>query len=152
MIIGIDPGKNGGIVLLENSGYVASIGNFKLMTEMDVANWFNEELLQPYNALLPKDSVFAYLEKVHAIQPAGKVPNFKLGESFGMIKGILTALKIPFELVTPQKWQQAMGCMSKGDKNITKAKAQQLFPDIKITHNIADALLIAEYGRRTRTK
>jgi hypothetical protein len=38
--------------------------------------------------------------------------------------------------------------MTKGDKNITKRKAQELFPEIKITHAIADSLLIAEYGRR----
>jgi hypothetical protein len=38
--------------------------------------------------------------------------------------------------------------MSKGDKNVTKRRAQQLFPQLKVTHAIADALLIAEYGRR----
>jgi hypothetical protein len=59
-------------------------------------------------------------------------------------------LKIPFEEVSPVKWQKVMGCLSKGDKNVTKAAAQRLFPDIKITHAIADALLIAEYGRRIK--
>ena len=143
--IGIDPGKNGGLAIITNTGDLLLIVDFSKNTITDIL-----EDIQAAN--YEGENKFAYLEKVHTIQPAGKVPNFKLGESFGMIKGILTALKIPFELVTPQKWQQAMGCMSKGDKNITKVKAQQLFPDIKITHNIADALLIAEYGRRTRTK
>ena len=43
-----------------------------------------------------------------------------------------------------------MSWLSKGDKNVTKSRAQELFPELKITHAIADALLIAEYGRRVR--
>ena len=49
------------------------------------------------------------------------------------------------------RWQKYLGCLTKGDKNVSKAKAQELFPDLKITHAIADSLLIAEYGRRVRT-
>lgn len=41
-----------------------------------------------------------------------------------------------------------MGCLTNGDKNITKQRAQQLFPSAKVTHKIADALLLAEYCRR----
>ena len=62
----------------------------------------------------------------------------------------LIAAGIPFETVTPAKWQGAMGCRTKGDKNVTKRKAQDLFPGVKVTHAIADALLIAEWGRRQR--
>jgi hypothetical protein len=43
-----------------------------------------------------------------------------------------------------------MSCLTKGDKNVTKSRAQELFPEVKVTHAIADALLIAEYGRRIR--
>jgi hypothetical protein len=60
----------------------------------------------------------------------------------------LTAAGIPFERVRPQAWQKTMGCMSKGDKNVTKSKAQELFPSMKITHAIADSLLIAKYGTK----
>ena len=59
-----------------------------------------------------------------------------------------TLLQDPFEEVAPQVWQKVLGCLSRGDKNVTKAKAQQLFPAIKVTHAIADALLLAEYARR----
>jgi hypothetical protein len=41
-----------------------------------------------------------------------------------------------------------MQCLTGGDKNISKRRAQELFPSLKITHAVADALLIAEYGRR----
>ena len=80
----------------------------------------------------------------------GVASTFKFGQSFGFLQGILIAAEIPFELVTPQKWQRYLGCRTKGDKNITKARAQELFPDIKCTHAVSDALLIAEYGRRVR--
>jgi hypothetical protein len=43
-------------------------------------------------------------------------------------------------------WQKALGCLTKGDKNITKRKAQEMFPGIKVTHATADSLLIAHYG------
>jgi hypothetical protein len=45
-------------------------------------------------------------------------------------------------------WQGALECLSGGSKNVTKLRAQQLFPGEKVTHGSADALLIAEYGRR----
>jgi hypothetical protein len=60
------------------------------------------------------------------------------------------AAGIPYDLVLPVKWQTAMSCRTKGDKNVSKARAQQLFPDVKVTHAIADALLIAEFCRRVR--
>ena len=78
----------------------------------------------------------------------GVSSTFKFGVGFGFLVGCLTALKIPFEFVTLQKWQKALSCQSHGDKNVTKQKAQQLFPQIKVIHANADALLIAEYGRR----
>jgi hypothetical protein len=59
----------------------------------------------------------------------------------------LTAAGIPFTRIRPQVWQKKLGCMTKGNKNITKQKAQELFPSIKVTHAIADALLIATYGK-----
>ena len=73
---------------------------------------------------------------------------FTFGQGFGHIEMALTAAGIPFERVSPQKWQKAMGCLTKGDKNVSKRRAQELFPHLKVTHATADALLIAAYGRR----
>jgi hypothetical protein len=42
--------------------------------------------------------------------------------------------------------------MTKGDKNVSKRKAQELFPQLKITHATADALLLAEFGRRAQNQ
>jgi hypothetical protein len=78
----------------------------------------------------------------------GVSSTFKFGVSYGFVLGLLSALRIRHELVTPQKWQRAMNCLSGGDKNVTKAAAQRLWPHWKITHGNADALLIAEHCRR----
>jgi hypothetical protein len=90
----------------------------------------------------------AYLEQVHSSPQMGVKSAFTFGNGFGHLEMALTAAGIPFERVRPQVWQKAMGCMTKGDKNVSKRKAQELFPSLKVNHYIADALLIAEYGRR----
>ena len=97
-----------------------------------------------------KFPIFAYVEKVHSSPQMGVTSAFTFGQGYGALLMLLTCKGIPFEQVTPQKWQKAMGCMSKGDKNVTKRRAQELFPNLKITHATADALLIGEYGRRLR--
>jgi hypothetical protein len=76
---------------------------------------------------------------------------FTFGEGYGRLQMALTALGIPYERIRPAMWQKAMGCLTKGDKNVSKSRAQELFPSIKVTHAIADALLIAEHNRRTAT-
>jgi Holliday junction resolvasome RuvABC endonuclease subunit len=73
---------------------------------------------------------------------------FSFGQGFGHLEMALTAAGIPFERVRPQVWQKALGCMTGGDKNITKRRAQELFPGHKISHATADALLIAYYGSK----
>jgi Holliday junction resolvasome RuvABC endonuclease subunit len=95
-----------------------------------------------------QDASIAVLEKVHAMPKQGVSSTFKFGTSFGELKMALVAAGIRFELVTPVQWQTFMGCRSKGDKNVTKQRAEQLFPGLKVTHKTADALLLAEMGRR----
>ena len=136
--IGVDPGMSGGVVWLED-GIPPTVCKFGDLTEGDISEVFSK---------LPVQS-FAILESVHSFPGQGVASSFKFGMNFGMLKGFLYGFGIPFELVTPQKWQKEIGCLTGGDKNISKTKAQQLFPQIKVTHAIADALLLAEYARRT---
>lgn len=141
LIIGIDPGKDGGIAAVWK-GVPDAI---KMPpTPHDVADY-----LAGYKATEIAGPIKAYIEKVHSMPKQGVASSFTFGQGYGVLIGALSALCIPYELVTPQTWQKAMGCMTKGDKNVSKAAAQRLFPSIKMTHAIADALLIAEYGRRT---
>ncbi len=141
-IIGIDPGKSGGLTVMDEYGCLIDVQAMTKMTDADISDWF-AEWSEGYH-------VFAYLEKVHSMPGQGVASTFKFGDGSGFLRGCLVSRAIPFEFVTPQKWQKYLSCQTKGDKNITKSKAQQLFPDMKITHAIADSILIAEYGRRVR--
>jgi hypothetical protein len=84
---------------------------------------------------------------------AGMTASRKLGRSIGQWEGIATALNISVNLVPPKRWQAALKCPTKGDKNISKNCAIKAFPFLTdkngkstITHDIADSLLIALYG------
>lgn len=136
-VLGIDPGQSGGLAVLKNGVALA----WKMPeTERDLQDLFEE---------ISREGVdFALIEAVHSMPKQGVASSFKFGRNYGFLRGMLIASRIPFEEVTPQRWQKALGCLSHGEKNVTKAKAQQLFPLLKVTHATADALLIAEYARR----
>lgn len=135
MYIGIDPGRSGAIAMLK-AGKTAIIRLDQ--TEHDIAEQLEHLLSYP---------AVAVMERVHSSPQMGVKSAFTFGESAGFLKGLLAAYAIPYRLVTPQVWQKKMGCMTKGDKNITKQAAQRLWPDAKVTHRDADARLLAEYCR-----
>jgi crossover junction endodeoxyribonuclease RuvC len=136
IIIGIDPGSVSGGIAFNNG--ISSWAYAMPETERDI-----------YDLLLEhKTGAKAFIEAVHSMPGQGVSSSFKFGQNYGMLRAFLIALQIPFETVTPQKWQKTLGCLTKGDKNVSKRKAQELFPDLKITHKIADALLIAYYGAK----
>jgi len=145
--IGIDPGAAGGIAVItkQDSWAIA-------MPETDF------DMAKEISYLSRHINSFCVLEKVHSMPRDGNVGAFSFGQNFGMVRQALTCNMIPYELVPPQKWQKFFGLPTKKScggsitvkKNHHKALAQQLFPRIKVTHKIADALLIAEFCRRTR--
>lgn len=137
-VVGIDPGKSGGIAAIGEANTAFNMPQ----TPGDLAMMF-DMLRQDFG---PIEHV--YIEKVHAMPKQGVTSTFTFGFNFGMLIGMLALQGYPYTEVTPATWQKKMGCLSKGDKNITKNRAQQLFPQMKVTHATADALLIAEYGRR----
>lgn len=141
-IIGIDPGQSGGIAWITDGKPCV-----EKMPETLQDLW---DLIATFHSFQSCPICFAYLEQVHSMPGQGVASSFKFGQGYGSLEMALTAAGIPFERVTPQKWQKAMGCLTKGDKNVSKRKAQELFPSMKITHKTADALLIAEYGRRNQ--
>jgi len=147
-IIGIDPGKNGGIAWITNGKPCVE----KMPeTVQDVWELIRDIIHsgEPADRLSKvRGGMKAYIEQVHSSPQMGVVSAFTFGNGFGHIEMALTAAGIPFERIRPAAWQKAMGCMTKGDKNVSKRKAQELFPSMKVTHASADALLIAEYGRR----
>lgn len=140
--VGIDPGASGGIAMLSTDGIV------ELFEKMPATDADKLVLLRRWNAY--GHSVSAVLEYVRAMPAQGVSSSFKFGANYGSLRMALAAVEIPYVEATPGSWQRALQCLSKGDKNITKGMAQQLFPGIasKITHATADAILIAEYARR----
>lgn len=155
--LGVDPGVGGAIAKLKAYSY----GPHKIYTmplkdrtERDIWN-----KLVRINSNSPPD--FALIEKVQGYIGGEGHPGtamFKFGMSYGGLRMALIASSIPFEEVTPQKWQKGLGIVtrkkseSKVDfKRRLKARAEQLFPSVRVTLVIADALLIAEYCRRLRT-
>ena len=140
--IGIDPGKNGGLAMIDSDGAVVDVVPMP-DTPYDIL-----DLLREWER--ETEYVSAMLEQVASSPQMGVKSSFTFGQGFGWLEMALHAAGIPFHRVAPSRWQRAIGCLTKGDKNVTKRKAQELFPSVKVTHAIADALLIAEYGRRVR--
>lgn len=141
IFIGIDPGQGGGIASIVGTDVRAT----KMPeTERDLLDYLRD------SAALSDGDVFAMLENVHSSPQMGVSSSFKFGCGFGRLRMALVAVEISFDLVTPQRWQKMLGCLSQGDKNVTKRRAQELFPAIRVTHALADALLLAEYCRRIK--
>lgn len=143
IFIGIDPGLSGGIVMLQGDGIPLRYVKMPA-TERDVFDLLNE-VQSPAGA-------HAVLEFVRSSPQMGVSSAFTFGRGYGGLRMALVAVGIPFDEVTPRKWQQAMGCLTKGDKNVSKRRAQELFPAITVTHALADALLIADYCRRVNMR
>lgn len=139
--IGIDPGKKGAMAIIRGPGDYT-------LVPFDVET-YNRELLRVDNALCA-------LERVGAMPGQGVTSMFSFGENYGFIQGLLTANAIPYELVTPQRWKKAFEVT--GDKNTSVAVAKRLFPGVSLRRTVqsrkdddgmAEALLLAEYARRT---
>lgn len=136
-ILGIDPGWSGGAALLDwQDGGVLSYRSFSTATETEIISAVKG---------MANDANVCYLEKVHSMPKQGVASSFKFGWIYGILRGLVISRIRTIE-VSPQVWQKALGCLTRGDKNVSKAAAQRLFPGVKVTHGNADALLIAYYG------
>ncbi len=164
IIVGIDPGMSGGIAKLKQSGdhWVPSAIAMP-STEQGIA----DHLWSLYQESVGPDiEMICFLEQVQ-VMPAirrvkgpggtvreevnsGIVSTAKFMQGYGFLRGCLLTIGITVEDLRPQAWQKLLGCMTRGDKNVSKRKAQQLFPQLSITHKTADSLCIAEAGRQIR--
>lgn len=145
LVMGIDPGVNGGVALLRAGGKVEKVGAMP-GTAGDILALVREWC----------DSVrVCYIERVHGMPGQGGGAMFTFGENYGHICMALMSCGIKVVDVTPQKWEREYQLGSRrlvGGKaewkRVLKSKAQQLFPRERVTLKTCDALLIAEYGRR----
>jgi crossover junction endodeoxyribonuclease RuvC len=151
--IGIDPGLSGAIAVLTDD--TLQIHDMPVMTvdrngkakRQVSAN----ELAELLNLYAGKDC-HVYCERVGAMAGQGVTSVFSFGRSFGMIEGILAALKMPVTFVAPATWTRAIG-RSPG-KDASRARAMELFPNYEYffkrvkDDGRADAALIAHWGRK----
>jgi len=142
-LIAIDPGANGAIVVRTFDG---SIISYKMPDTP-------KDLFELFKSLRQNDyDVECMLEKVGGMPKMGGSSMFNFGQGYGHIEMALIANEIKTTTTSPQAWQKTMliGTKSKLSttewKNKLKAKAQQLYPHIKVTLANADALLILEYA------
>ena len=142
LFVGIDPGGSGGIAVITPDGKMHAM---KMpATEHDTNNIISH--IKTFDC-----TVYCLIEGVHSFPAQGVASSFKFGRNYGMLRGLLVGNKIPFNEVSPMKWQKMMGIPSRKEKsrtdhkNVLKAKAQQMCPDLKITLATADAILIALY-------
>lgn len=140
VIGGIDAGQKGAIAWFENGR--ANVFPFSEETFLDVCSRIPME--------------FCVLEQVHAMPNQGVTSMFNFGKNYGWIRGVLDANNIPIIDVTPQKWKSFFGLIGKEKKDSIEL-CKKLYPDVsllrtpkcKTNHDgMAEALLIAEYGRR----
>ena len=161
IFIGLDAGAKGAIVALRSDGKMR-ICRLDKTTEREQweflngiaekASWDNEpvyaviEQIRPMPAFMGKGKGGDGEEQGTGMR--GSIASMKIGQAYGFLRGLLIASGIPFEEVSAQKWQRAMGCLTGGDKRITRAKAQELFPNVKVIHVTADGILLSEYCHR----
>ena len=146
IILGIDPGKNGGIAAIATDTRQLLEVVKMPPTPADILNYLRH--------VSDTTQCVAYLEKVGGMPGQGGAASFTFGENYGQLTLALLACGIPTEIVSPAKWQKSFNLQGKkgesktDHKNRMKARAQQLFPTERVTLWSADALLIAKYGEQ----
>lgn len=148
MIIGIDPGNTGAIALLDGDSFVDVI-DMPLMANGKKQQVNAVELAKICSDFVARGAHSAIVERVGAMPGQGVSSMFNFGMGFGAIQGVLSALQIPYRLVTPQKWKKAAGLVGK-EKDNARTLAQQLYPAAPLGRKKdigrADAILIARFG------
>ena len=161
--IGIDPGLYGAIVSLDAYGLIRYQSLTPIIQKVEGSKGKSE-----YNLHAMRDALLAakaeddselpaqvIIEQVNAMPHDGVASSFRFGMGFGIWRGLVAALELPIQLVRPMEWQKEMlrgRPRGKATKTSATAAALDLWPDIEIRrkkdHGLADAALIAEYGRR----
>ena len=155
IIVGIDPGKNGGIATITKTA--VQEGNKKGYEDIQIEKticWDDENFI---NFIKNNNSniQIVMVEKVWGQKWDTPKTAFSLGHSLGFIEAILQAFSVPYQLVPPQRWKKEYSLNSDKQKSIDCCK--KLFPKVNLKRTerctkdhdgMAEALLIAEYGRR----
>ena len=154
LIIGIDPGISGAICFFEN-GKILDVVEMPTMTD-GKKNKRQVNGAQIYNEISKRvkksdnKEVKVIIEQVSAMPGQGVTSMFNFGQSFGILKGICSAMQLPLYFVRPAKWKKYFGLIN-SEKDASRTKAIEIFPYFSINlskkkdANKADAMLIASY-------
>ena len=158
LIIGIDPGISGSICFLEN-GKIIDVIEMPTMAE-GKKNKRQVNGSQIYNEIsqiihkVSKQDIRVIIEQVSAMPGQGVTSMFNFGQSFGILKGICSAMQLPMYFVRPAKWKKYFGLIN-SEKDASRTKAIETFPYFsselskKKDSNKADAILIATFYYET---
>lgn len=163
MRIGIDPGISGALALMNTDGYCLKVVDMPIMLMGTNKHQVNApalaEILTSFKGMgdhylsgsLYDPHITVYLERVQAMPGQGVSSMFNFGTSYGVVQGVVGALRFPMVLVSPASWKKRAGLLGK-DKEAARTLAQQLYPDVDLSHKKdigrADAILIAMYGEK----
>ena len=158
LIIGIDPGISGAICFFKN-GEVKEILDIPNMADgkknkrqINGPQIYNEISKRIIN--IPKKEVVVVIEQVSAMPGQGVTSMFNFGQSFGVLKGICSAMQLSMHFVRPAKWKKYFNLI-KTEKDASRTKVIEIFPYIssqlsrKKDSNKADAILIASFYNNT---
>ena len=158
-IIGIDPGLSGGIAILDDHK-IYDIFDMPIMSEgKKNKNQLNSaQLVNIINKhVLKNEDTLVIVEQVSAMPGQGVTSMFNFGQTFGSIKGICAALRLPIFYVRPAKWKKHFELIN-SSKDASRTKVIEMYPTIswrlakKKDVNKADAILIARYFRDCRSQ
>ena len=158
LIIGIDPGISGSICFLDN-GKILEVIEMPVMTD-GKKNKKQVNGSQVYNEItkrikqFEKNQIRVVIEHVSAMPGQGVTSMFNFGQSFGILKGICTAMQLPMYFVRPAKWKKYFNLLN-SEKDASRTRAIEIFPYFssqlsrKKDSNKADAILIASFYHET---
>lgn len=159
IFIGIDPGLTGALATIYTAAEPVSYrvwdaptgktGKSTVLLPQEMRTILIEALRA---ATLSHDGrCHVYIERVHSMPKQGVASSFNFGMGYGIWIGLIQGLQIPMTFVTPNAWKKEMMAGMPKEKDASRIRAQELFPDadlhLKKHHGRSDALLIAEYGR-----
>ena len=152
-VAGIDPGLEGALCVMKRDGTVLDLLDLPAIVMR--AKPRKVELDEPRirDILTEWEVGHCYLERAQAMPKQGIVSTGNYMAAYGLVRGILVGLGVPYTLVLPATWKKSMmPDMTRGEKGADMVRAKQLFPDLELDrvkdHHRADAVLICEYGRR----
>ena len=131
LIIGIDPGISGSICFFQD-GKIVDVVEMPTMIEgkknkkqVNGSQIFNE--ISDRVRKLDKKDIRVIIEQVSAMPGQGVTSMFNFGQSFGILKGICSAMQLPMYFVRPAKWKKYFNLIN-SEKDASRTKAIEIFP------------------------